>query len=115
MLFHDSQVSAFVDFGALRIDSVAVDLARLLGSLVGDAPDRWQLGLQAYQEVHPIAEEDQAKLAAIDLANSVLSAANWIRWIYVEHRQFENGQAVQARLDQILRRLRFQSKSPFAI
>ena len=115
VLFNGSKVSAFVDFGAMRIDSVAVDLARLLGSLVGDAADRWQFGIQAYQEVHPIAAEDQAKLASIDLANSILSGANWIRWIYVERRRFENGQAVQARLEQILERLRFQAKSRFGI
>lgn len=115
VLFQDTRLTAIVDFGAMRCDSVAVDLARLLGSLVGDDSRRWQLGLQAYQELHPIAEEDRAMLAAIDLANCVLSGANWIRWIFVERRQFENQPGVQGRLDRILERLRFQQKSRLAL
>lgn len=109
VLFQDSRLSAFVDFGAMRLDTVAVDLARLLGSLVADDAAGWQLGLKAYQEVHPLADEDRAMLAAIDLANSVLSGANWIRWIFIEHRRFENVAGVQGRMDRILERLRFQA------
>ncbi len=42
VLFSGDRVSGIVDFGSLRPDNVATDVARLLGSLVGD--DRSRLG-----------------------------------------------------------------------
>jgi homoserine kinase type II len=104
-LFDGDRVSGVVDFGALRIECVAADLARLLGSLVGDDAQRWRLGLAAYEEVRPLHDNERRLVAAFDAANVVLSGMNWLRWICLEQRQFESRQRVLSRLDEILLRL----------
>lgn len=109
VLFKEQRVSAFVDFGAMRNDGIATDLARLLGSLVGDDADAWKLALASYESIRPLSPEEHDLLATLDQANVILSAANWIRWLFVEHRQFENEAGVQARMEKILLRLRRQT------
>lgn len=105
VLFVGERVSGLVDFGALRAETVATDIARLLGSLCGDAADDWQLGLAAYQEVRPLSTAETLLVSAFDRANVLLSGMNWLDWIYLEGRQFTDRAAVEARLDENLSRL----------
>ncbi len=49
VLFEGNQVSGIIDFGAMRMETVAGDVARLLGSMAGDDLLAWQQGLAAYQ------------------------------------------------------------------
>ncbi len=51
VLFVGDDVSGLVDFGAMQPDSVAADIARLLGSLAGDDRQAWTIGLAAYESV----------------------------------------------------------------
>src|SRR5262249_47353632 len=51
VLFEGERVSGLIDFGAMAIDCVAADIARLLGSLVGDNVQPWLQGLNAYERV----------------------------------------------------------------
>ncbi len=90
----------------MRIDSVVIDIARLLGSLVEDERMGWQIGLAAYEQIRPLTREEKNLLATIDLANVVLSAANWIRWIFVDQRRFEDRMRVRGRIERIVGRLR---------
>ena len=49
VLFTGDQVSGVIDYGSVKEDHIAVDLARLLGSLVEDDENAWSIGLKAYQ------------------------------------------------------------------
>ena len=51
VLFEGVHVTGLVDFGAMGIESVAADLARLLGSMVADDQAAWRQGLAAYESV----------------------------------------------------------------
>jgi hypothetical protein len=82
VLYLGDEVSAFVDFGAMRPDSVA-----------------------AYQRIRPLSDCEATLVGVFDQANTVLAGLNWLEWIYVEGRQFENRQAVVERLDWNLPRL----------
>ncbi|MCA9120663.1 MAG: phosphotransferase [Planctomycetaceae bacterium] len=106
VLFEANQVSGFVDFGAMRVDHVGCDIARLLGSLIGDTRDRWKRGLEAYQSVLPLSPDEMTLVDAFDRSTVLLSGMNWLHWVAVECRQFEDGQRVLNRLDEILLRLR---------
>ena len=53
VLFVDDAVSGIVDPAAARTDTVAADISRLVGSLVGDDPRGWTVALAAYQSVRP--------------------------------------------------------------
>lgn len=105
VLFQGDQVSGIVDFGSLRVDTVALDISRLLGSLVGDDREQWSIGLAAYEQVRPLSEEDRSLVAAGDASTVLLSGMNWLRWLYVDRRQFGDSARVHARLTEIVRRL----------
>jgi homoserine kinase type II len=105
VLFDQAKVTAFVDFGAMRVDTVATDLARMLGSMARDDPAWWQLGLAAYESVRPLADEERRLVVPFDRAAVVLSGLNWLEWIYVERRRFENREAVLRRIDRLIERL----------
>lgn len=110
LLFSGDQVTGLVDFGAARIDSVATDLARLLGSLVPDQPDRWQFARERYREIMPLGVDEERLLAAIDRVNPLLAGANWVKWLFVEERRFHDVEgSVAKRLEQIALRLQRQT------
>lgn len=105
VLFTGERVTGLVDFGALREDHVAADITRLLGSLVRDDQDGWQAGLAAYEERRQLSFTEARIVAAYDQSAVLLSGLNWLQWLYLEGRQFDNPQRVQQRLAEIVERL----------
>ena len=108
ILFTDDEVTGIVDFGALRVDSAACDLSRLLGSLIGNDKGKNRFALDAYQAVRHFSWEERFLAEALDEANVILAGLNWLQWICVEGRTFPSTSAVLARLDEILLRLEGQ-------
>jgi homoserine kinase type II len=106
VLFTGDKVTGIIDFGALDFDTPAVDIARLLGSLAGDDRGRWQNGIDAYTTVRPLSPEERAALPAFDASATVIALANWVRWIYIERRHFENRPQVVARFAALLNRMK---------
>jgi Ser/Thr protein kinase RdoA (MazF antagonist) len=98
LLFVDDEVSGVVDFDALRVDSVCLDLVRLMQSLVGNDGPQWQAGLAAYQQLRILTEVEQRLIPVLRQVNPLLSVATWLQWGLVEGRQFEN-------LDRVIERL----------
>ena len=101
VLFQDDEVSGLIDFGAMRMETVSGDITRLLGSLVADDADLWRVGLAAYEQVRPLAPAERQLLSVFDRANIVLSGLNWVRWLTVDGRTFEDSAAVGERLDHV--------------
>jgi homoserine kinase type II len=81
VLFTGDRVTGVIDFGCAAFDSPAGDVARLLGSLVGDDRRQWKLGLEAYEAIRPLSAAERDAIAYYDSSGLVLSAANWIRWL----------------------------------
>ena len=111
MLFEGNRVSGIVDFGALRMETVAGDVARLLGSLAGDDLLAWQLGLAAYLAIRPLSDDEAALLPVFDESTMLLAGFNWLEWIVIAQRQFENPPEVIRRLTTIVSRLEVLSNS----
>lgn len=105
VLYSDDRVTGVIDFGALRVDSVATDVARLLGSLVRDDEAGWELGLAAYHDIRPLNRDERILVAAFDRSSVVLTGMNWLVWIFVERRQLADRGAVLARMGETLGRL----------
>jgi Ser/Thr protein kinase RdoA (MazF antagonist) len=105
VFFKDSHVSAIIDFGAMRPENVAADVARLLGSMVHDDVVGWHVGLSAYQSVRSLSEEESLLVAAFDRSTVLMSGLQWLEWIYCDGRIFEDRDAVTGRLDEITDRL----------
>jgi homoserine kinase type II len=104
VLFSGTTVTGIVDFGAMRLDTVVGDLTRLLGSLAADDSAAWQLGLAAYESLRPLAQAEQALLPLYDASNMALSPLSWIRWLYLDRRQFPDLAQVQDRFQETLTR-----------
>ena len=104
-LFQGDQLTGLVDFGAMGCDAVATDLARLLGETVGQDAPRRQVALAAYQAVRPLRATDAALMAAFEAANAVLGPARWVRWHFVDRREFAGSSRVTDGLIRTLARL----------
>lgn len=104
ILFEGGEVTGIVDFGAARVDEPATDLARLLASLEPSHASAWEAALVAYEEIaQPV---DRNRLAVLDQASALLSAAQWLDWIVLQPRQFDTPSTQRvARWAGFLRRL----------
>lgn len=78
ILYTGDKVTGLIDPSAARIDTVATDLARLLGSLIGDDAEAWDFALAAYQQERPLAQEEQRLAPLLDQSGVVLSGWTWI-------------------------------------
>lgn len=105
ILYEGSAVSAIIDFGAMRPESVAADIARLLGSMVHDDQVGWHVGLSAYQSVRPLSEAESQLVLAFDRTSVLMSGIQWLEWIYCQGRKFEDREAVISRIDDTTSRL----------
>jgi Ser/Thr protein kinase RdoA (MazF antagonist) len=105
VLFEGQRVTGLIDFGAMRVDSPAGDVARLLGSLVRNDPSGWRAGREAYAALRPLTVDQRRMLEAFDAANITLAGINWIRWLFVEGRHFEKLERVERRLTEVCLRL----------
>jgi Ser/Thr protein kinase RdoA (MazF antagonist) len=105
VLFTGNEVTGMIDPHAARSDSVATDLARLLGSLVGDDRVAWEAGLNAYQQVRPLALEELALVELFDQSAVLLSGLTWLDWVCLQGRAFDDRVKVAARLRTIVERL----------
>jgi hypothetical protein len=105
VLFTGGEVTGIIDFGAMRPESIAADVARLLGSLVADDLVMWHVGLSAYQSLRPISAAESQLISAFDRGTVLMSGLQWLEWIYLEHRTFPDHEAIWCRLQEILLRL----------
>lgn len=78
VLFTGDAVTGVIDYGAMKFDHVAVDLARLLGDLVGDDEARFAAGLQSYREAGGEAEFPDALVRLLDRTGAVCAVAVWL-------------------------------------
>jgi homoserine kinase type II len=104
-LFVGDQVSGLVDFGAMDVDCLAGDLARLIGDWLDGSPAARAEALTAYEAVRPLATVESALVAVFEAAADLLIGANWIRWHYVEDRRFDDPRTVSQGIARGLERL----------
>lgn len=105
ILFTGNQVTGIVDFGAMQMDSVALDLARVLGSIVGDQPQRWNTALEVYSQTRPLQQREIEFAFALDQSASFLGSLNWLKWILIDQRSFEVDADVEKRISHLIGRL----------
>jgi homoserine kinase type II len=105
VLFVGDDVTGIVDFGSMKADSVACDIARLLGSMAIDEAPLWRDGIAAYERVRPLSVVEQRLIAAYDQSAVLLSGFNWLQWVFAEGRRFDDRAGVLQRLELISQRL----------
>jgi Ser/Thr protein kinase RdoA (MazF antagonist) len=105
LLFDGDHLTGLIDYGAVKVDLVAVDVGRMLGSLVQADGIGWQTGLRAYRRFAPFSAEEEALAHVLDETGIVLGVANWLRWLYEEYRPFADRSAVACRFAELAERL----------
>jgi homoserine kinase type II len=108
LLFEGEHLTGIVDYGAAKVDHVAVDLARLLGSLVGDDAAGWSAGLAAYRRIRPLTDAAEGLARVLDRTGLVLAVANWLLRMAHEPCSAEALSRVQRRLEELLQRVEGQ-------
>jgi homoserine kinase type II len=105
VLYVGDEVTGLIDFGAMRIDTPLTDVARLVGSLVGDVQEARRAALDAYSEIRQLNHEERRLIDALDESGLVLGGLNWLMWLYVERRDMGPVEPIVTRLDELLARL----------
>jgi Ser/Thr protein kinase RdoA (MazF antagonist) len=105
LLFEGDRLTGLVDFGAMGIEAVSADLARLLAEWVG--PDRRARAeaLGTYAAVRPLDADETALIEAFERTGALLGGGRWVRWHFVEGRRFDDASAVLTGLGRGLERL----------
>src|SRR5205814_1713672 len=98
-------VTGVIDFGAMKPDHVAVDLARLLGDLVGDDEPRFEAGLESYRAAGGILATPHRFVRVLDRTGAVCGLVFWLLQLAAEPRPHTEPQAVAARLAALAERL----------
>lgn len=110
ILYVDDAVTGIIDFGAVKIDCVAIDLARLLGSIIPDERNRLDRALALYSAARSVPQVILDLVPVLDRAGITIGLTNWLRWLYLEKRPYSDGQQVVRRMDALLRRV--EAKKP---
>jgi Ser/Thr protein kinase RdoA (MazF antagonist) len=105
VLFTGDAVSGLIDYGGVKPDHIAVDLARMLGSLAGDDRALRATGFDAYGRAAGLTDSTRSLVEALDRTGTVLGLAYWLRRLYHERRKFEDRAAVARRLEELVRRV----------
>ncbi len=61
------------------MDHIAADISRLLGSLVGDDVAARTAGLEAYQAIRELTDDEAWLIEAYDRSSILLAGVNWLR------------------------------------
>ncbi len=105
LLFSDDRMTGIIDFGAVKTDSVACDLSRLLGSLFGDDAADWQRALDAYEQTRPLSTAEHQLLRPLNRSGLLLSGMTWLQRRAEDSISTEQMPRVVARLERIVRQL----------
>jgi homoserine kinase type II len=105
VLYQAERVIGLIDYEAMEMDTVAADVARLLGSMAIGEKSWWREGLEAYEAVRPLDGTERLLVEGFDLANVAMSGMNWLDWLFLQGRVFPDRETVIRRLDENLRRL----------
>jgi hypothetical protein len=105
VLFTGDDVTGLIDYGAVRDDCVAADLARLLGDLVGDDDGRFAAGLAAYRAAGGAPDVPDGLVRLLDRTGVVCGVVNWLSRLREGGYDRPDAPAVAGRLDRLAARI----------
>jgi len=105
LLFTGEELTGLIDFGAVRTDTVACDLSRLVGSLFGNDTDGWRRALIAYESLRPLRDNEAALLEPLDHSGVLLSGMTWLKRRCLLRTELPDINRVSERLEAIAERL----------
>jgi homoserine kinase type II len=104
-LFDCDRVCGLVDFGAMGVDCVSGDIARLTGEWLDGDQELKALALDAYERVRGLTACEAALVGTFEGAAALFIGEHWIRWHFIEGRTFEDPAAVVSGIARSVRAL----------
>ena len=104
VLFNNDEVSGIVDFGAMKIESPCLDIARLFGSYADYSSEALRRGISYYGEFRELNELDLSLIELYDRGYVILAGIQWLIWLELEQRMFLDNDSVRQRLQRLVRR-----------
>jgi homoserine kinase type II len=98
-LFQNAELTGLVDFGAMGVDTVATDLARLLSEWSLDSDSTRGGAIQAYSAIRPLSTIEHGLIPVFEETSSLLTGGRWAIWHYFEGREFRDSKAVRRGLE----------------
>ena len=105
ILYEGDAVTGLIDFGAVKQDCVAIDLARLLGSMIPDERERMNRALAMYSAINSPPEAVLKLVPILDRVGAVIGLTNWMRWLYHEKKLYPESAQVVRRMGALLKRV----------
>ena len=104
VLFEGNSVTGLIDLSACRLENIATDLARLLGSLVEDDREAWTFAVNSYRQLHEFSDAEWNLMRILDHSTVLLSGLFWLNRKYLQPARILDERAVLDRLRGIVRR-----------
>lgn len=101
ILFNNNQVTGIIDPSATRMESVASDLSRLLGSLKLKAPLSWELAIQEYETIRPLSINEKRLVPVLYRSGILLSGLSWLDRIFIKKETLQQPDRVFARVQHL--------------
>ncbi len=95
VFFQGEEVVGLIDFAGMGLDTVATDLARLLGSMTCPGHPWWAAGVEAYEQLRRLDSSEQRLLSWLDRSLVVAAVGTWVRRLCLEQRQYPTGPLLQ--------------------
>jgi len=106
VIFEGARVAGVIDVGAMRFDSPMADLARLLQRWRYTEPNWYATALAAYQNIRDLHKNELCVLDVYDYSARLLTGVQWLRWLVLEERAFENSPLVNRYIERAVRELK---------
>jgi Ser/Thr protein kinase RdoA (MazF antagonist) len=104
VLFKNDEVSGIVDFGAMKLESPCLDIARLFGSYADYSSEAIRRGISYYSEFRELNDLELGLIELYDRGYVLLAGIQWLIWVELEQRVFVDNEAVRQRLQRLVRR-----------
>lgn len=86
LFFDGDRLVKIIDYGGIRVDSVAADLARLLASTCGSDESRRVEALETYEKHRRLAANEHRLIESFTASGRLLGPLHWLKWIFLEQR-----------------------------
>jgi len=101
LLFTGDALTGLIDFGAIRTDTVACDLSRVLGSLFGASQEQWPVAFEAYESIRSLSLSERALIGPLHRSGILLSGMTWLKRRYLQRSLPVISPAIRERVKQL--------------
>ncbi|HXD84932.1 MAG TPA: aminoglycoside phosphotransferase family protein [Urbifossiella sp.] len=105
VLYTGNEVTGIIDYGAMKIDNAAVDLARMLGDFVGDDDAQLAAGVEAYRAANTAFRLPTEFVRLLDRTGVLGGAIVWMLRFIEDSALFDRSPAALQRFANLVERI----------